>query len=256
MAQVWYIVKNGISVLDDDEWPHLNSEPIISRRGGWKIPHGGLRGGANNWATKLMEASKKKREEEMKKKDEEMQKKEEKMKKKENEMKEEEKKKKNEEKMRDILQRADSDIATRLYIILEELKVCAVVPPVPALPGNCLFEAISSSLILYYSGDERFLRYLDPESGPQALREDLYIWVSKSREPVVERMKYGFKAVQVSRAADGLKEENWETFWSRMRKSQEWAEDIVIHSLSMFLQVDVKQISDKSNDEHPWQLFR
>ena len=150
--------------------------------------------------------------------------------------------------------RSDAPTAIRLNNILRKLNICAEIPESnhgTQHVGNCLFEAFSQSFAEErFTGLQRLEKYKDPVSGPAALREDLFQWVIEENEPIVKVMKSHYEQFNVLGG-----HESWENFWSRMRRDQEWAEDVVTNSLAFFLEVDVLQISDSSNEVHPWQLF-
>ena len=157
-----------------------------------------------------------------------------------------------------IAQRSDAPIALRLNNILAELEVCAEVAPAlegTQVHGNCLFEALCQSLYFSYPEDLRYSRYMDPQLGPPALRKDLCRWVIESSELIVDTMKTGFETLQAQRWAEGRGWETWEEFWGRMEQDAEWAEDIVTFAVALFLELDVRQITDTSKKSNPWQLF-
>ena len=153
-----------------------------------------------------------------------------------------------------ISERGDAFAAIHLNNILSKLNICAEISESThgsQHAGNCLFEAFSQSFAEErFFGLQRLEKYKDPVSGPPSLREDLFQWVIEESEPILKVLKSNFEEFNVIGG-----HESWENFWSRMRRDQEWAEDVVTNALAFFLEVDVLQISDSSNEVHPWQLF-
>ena len=149
--------------------------------------------------------------------------------------------------------RPDHHIANQLLQIIRnceiKVKLDEYVPGEKT--GNCLFFAVCQQVNRDVFQDlEQFDEFRDPYQGQFILRQALVSWVLTSDHPKVAEI-----ASEYGEHVELIDNETWDEYWQKMSRDTEWAEDLVVQTLALFLQTDICVVSRTSTKQTPMYLI-